>query len=328
MRRFRKPLLATLIVFTFFKAVSQEVLWHVGSLNVFDNREYFNPYTEGQTIFGSMIYGYAGFRINENNSIAGGINYLYEFGSRGELRKPDVILFYEGSHRNITMKFGAFPRFDEIRMPESLLNDTIFYYRPEKEGISIKYKNSRIEHDVWIDWTGRRSMSRRESFSLGFTGIYNSNVLIYRHHFIMNHLAHSSGDSEGEHIRDNGAYMMTAGLNLSGLTGLDTMTVTSGVLGSYDRIRSEYPLLWPVGWISVADLGYRGAGLRLIYYKGDSQNIITGDAFYKSGNYTRADFFYERQRSGISGKAQFSMHFIPGTVDLSMSLVIHARIGN
>jgi len=328
MHLLKKTGLFLFFTFAIIKAFPQEFIWQVGNMNIFDNREYFNPYTADQTIFGSMIYGHAGFRINENNSFSGGLSYLYEFGSRGELRQPDIILFYEGSYRNISMKFGAFPRFDEIRKPESLINDTVFYYRPEIEGISFNYKGVKLAHDVWIDWTGRQSLNRKESFSLGFSGAYNNGIFIYRHHFIMTHVAHSADRNAGEHIRDNGAYNVMAGIDLSGLTALDSLTVTTGILGSYDRIRSVYELLWPAGWISQADIKYRGAGLRFIFYKGDRQHITTGDGFYKAENYKRADFYYERGRSGISGKAQFSMHFIPGIVDLSMSLVVHARLGN
>ncbi|MBN2480312.1 MAG: hypothetical protein JXB19_01120 [Bacteroidales bacterium] len=332
-----------LIQMVALSAGAQDFIWTAGNFSFFDNREYFNPYVDDQTIFGSRIYGYAGFSLNENNKFAIGIDYLYEFGSKGELQKPDFILFYQGGLKNLSFKIGAFPRHGEISMPLALMSDTIRYYRSNIEGISVEYNSGGFCHNVWIDWTSRQSYIKREIFMLGFSGYLNKGLLLYQHHFVMSHVAHSKNHDPDEHIRDNGGYSAMAGLDLSHLTSLDTLVISSGIMGSYDRLRNVYDFTWPVGWVSEADVNYKGFGLRGLYYTGGrkynsseeefygyytggEQIIISGDRFYRSGSYGRADVYYNRQGRRINGTLQFSLHFIPGIVDLSMSFVIRAQL--
>ena len=206
--------------------LAQDFIWTAGNYSFFDNREYFNPYVDHQTIFGTRTYGYAGFAINENNRFVFGTDYMYEFGSKGELMNPDLIAFYQGSFRNIEFMIGVFPRYQEIPVPMALLSDTIIYYRPNIEGMVLEYSNSFFRHNIWIDWTSRQSYTKREIFMLGFSGNYNRGVFLYRHHFIMSHVAHSKNHDPDEHIRDNGGYNVMMGINLSRFTLLDTLTFT------------------------------------------------------------------------------------------------------
>jgi hypothetical protein len=117
-----------------------------------------------------------------------------------------------------------------------------------------------------------------------------------------------------------------AGLNLSDFTFLDSLTFTTGLLGSYDRIRGIYDFRFPFGWLSEMDVKYKGFGIHGTVYSGNSQVIISGDGFYKSSFYSRADVYYQAGSSAIQGKLQFSFHFIPDVMDLSMSLVIRAKL--
>ena len=309
-----------------YKARTQEFNWTVGYTGVFDNREYFNPYTDDQTIFGSRVFGYAGFSLNQNNRFAAGMSYFYEFGSKGEQLNPDIILFYKGKLNHFLLTMGAFPRYSEISLPFALLNDTISYYRPNIEGISLEYRNGSFRHNVWIDWTGRQSFDRKEAFMIGFSGIYTGKWFVYRHHVIMSHIAHTMNRNLDEHIRDNGGYTIESGFDLSSYAGLDSLTLTTGILGSWDRLRGVYEFSFPVGWISEAVINYKGLGIHGLYYTGERQVIVSGDGFYQAGHYGRVDLYYEGNRQGLSGKVRFSMHFIQDIVDLSMSLVIRAQL--
>ncbi len=306
--------------------VAQDFIWTAGNYSFFDNREYFNPYVDDQTITGSRIFGYAGFSLNENNRFAFGIDYLYEFGSKGELKEPDFIMFYKGNLKNVSLTIGAFPRYYELPIPYALFSDTIRYYRPNIEGISLEYHAKGFRHNVWIDWTSRQSYTKREIFMLGFSGYWSKGIFMYQHHFIMSHVAHSKNHDPDEHIRDNGGYTAMTGLNLSQKTRLDTLVLTSGLLGSYDRLRNVYDFSWPVGWITEAEICFNGFGVHGLYYTGDEQVIVSGDGFYQAGSYGRTDIYYQRKTRQINGRLQFSLHFIPGIIDHSFSLVIRAQL--
>jgi hypothetical protein len=318
-----------IILFAFaLKATTQSQVFRykVGYFGFLDNREYFNPYVNDQTIFGSRVYGEVGMSLNDNNRIMAGIDYLYEFGSKGELLAPDITLYYNGRHKNLDFYLGAFPRLNYIDMPLALMIDTFQYYRPNVEGILLDYKTSFFRHNIWIDWTGRQSFDKREAFMAGFSGWAKKGIFTYQHHVVMSHLASSTNQNADEHLRDNGGYSAMIGLDLSSVTSMDTLAFSAGFLGSWDRLRGVYDLVFPFGWLGEMEAGYRGFGVHGTIYSGDSQAIVSGDGFYKSTFYSRADVYYQVARSGIEGRVQFSFHVVPEAVDLSMSLMIRAQL--
>ncbi len=255
-----------------------------------------------------------------------GLDYLYEFGSKGEWLAPDIMAYYSGRYKNLNLIIGAFPRVNKIIMPLALMTDTFRYYRPNTEGILIDYRTPNFRHNVWIDWTGRQSDRKRESFLLGMSGFAGKGILIYQHHFIMTHLAHSLNHDSVERIRDNAGFTVMPGLDLSSVTGLDSLTISAGFLGSYDRIRSVYDFRIPFGFMAEMEVVHKGFGLHGTVYSGESQVITSGDGFYKSDFYSRADVYYQLTTPNIEGRVQFSFHFIPGITDLSMSLVVRAQL--
>jgi len=319
------------VTFLFFLVLcgyahAQQFIYKIGFFGFFDNREYFNEFVNDQTIFGSRIYGEAGYAFNKWNRIMAGIDYLYEFGSKGEWIAPDLIAYYNGQYKNLSLTIGAFPRVNKIAMPMALMTDTFQYYRSNVEGILIDYKTPNFRHNIWIDWTGRQSDEKREAFMLGFSGFAKKGILIWQHHFIMTHLAHSLNHDSDEHIRDNGGFSVMPGLNLGPFTGLDSLTVSAGLLGSYDRIRGVYDFSFPLGFLAEMEAAFKGFGLHGTLYSGESQIITSGDGFYQSTFYSRADIYYRLKIPNIEGRVQFSFHFIPGIVDVSMALVIRAQL--
>jgi hypothetical protein len=307
---------------------SEAQVWRykIGYFGFLDNREYFNPYVNDQTIFGSRVYGEAGVSFDENKMIMGGIDYLYEFGSKGELLAPDITLYYNSKHKNLDFYLGAFPRHNLIQMPMALMIDTFQYYRPNVDGILMNYATKNFRHNIWIDWTGRQSTNTRERFMLGFSGWAKMGIFTYQHHFVMSHVAHTSNPVPDQHLRDNGGFSVLPGMDLSSLAGLDSLTFSAGFLGSYDRLRGVYDMVTSFGFLGEIEAIYKGFGLHGTIYSGDSQDIISGDGFYRSTFYSRADAFYQVSRSGIQGRLQFSFHFIPDIMDLSMSLLVRAQL--
>jgi hypothetical protein len=305
---------------------AQAIRYKIGYFGFMDNREYFNPYVNDQTIFGSRINAELGFAFDENKKVMAGIDYLYEFGSKGELIPPDITLYYNSKTRYLDFYLGAFPRLNLLNMPMALMIDTFQYYRPNIEGILLNYSGENFGHNIWIDWQGRQSYDTRERFMLGFSGHAKMGLFTYQHHAIMSHVAHTLDAPSDQHLEDNGGYAVLVGIDFSPVTGFDTLAFSTGYLGSYDRLRGVYDMQFASGWLTEAEIIYKGVGLRGTLYKGDSQKIISGDGFYKSTSYTRADVFYQVSKSNIQGRLQFSFHFLPGNLDPSMSLTVRAQL--
>ncbi|MBN2213331.1 MAG: hypothetical protein JW723_03725 [Bacteroidales bacterium] len=297
--------------------------WRTGFYGFFDNREYFNLYTDDQTMFGSRIYAEAGFSLNDHNSFMGGFNYLYEFGSKGDLIAPDIVIYYHGEKGPLNFYLGAFPRKGLINQPPMLLTDTLFYYRPNSEGMFLEFRKSFGYHNIWIDWTGRKTNTRRETFLMGGTGRFGKGAVFYEHHFVMYHYAAPAITVPDDHLRDNAGLTAVCGLNLSRKVPVDSAFISSGIGFSLDRIRNVYDFRTRIGWYTELGAEHKGFGIHGTCYLGDSHTIIYGDRFYSSDSYQRIDLYYTKSPSSlISGKLQFSFHFVPGVVDYSQMLVI------
>ena len=305
----------------------QDFEWKTGFDGFFDNREYFNEFTEPQTMFGSRLYAETGFAVNSHNRFKAGLSYLYEFGSKGDLLAPDITMYYNGHSEHLNFFIGAFPRRKIINHPRILLEDTLLYYRPNVDGIFLEFRAHRCYHNIWVDWTSRQTDTKRETFLIGGEGMVKKGIFFYKHDFIMYHYAGPAVALPDDHIRDNGGVTVNAGINLSSKLNLDSILFTSGVAVSYDRIRNVYDFNFPVGWLSTIQIIHKGFGINGLYYLGDSQILLYGDGFYRSKKYGRVDLFYEINNQGrVNGILQFSFHFVPGEINSSQSFTINISL--
>ena len=309
------------------RSVAQTFDWKAGYYGFFDNREYFNRFTSDQTIFGSRIFAEAGFSINESNHFSVGLNALYEFGTKNHLKTPDIIFYYNATKEPFNFYLGSFPRWKLINQPLFLLTDTLNYYRPNVEGMFLSFRKKWGYHSLWLDWTSRQTNTTRETFLIGGTGHFDAGVFFYEHNFMMYHFAAPSIPIPEDHLRDNGGLTAVLGVNLSSRLPVDSLTFSSGIALSYDRLRNVYDFRFPVGWYSELYLGYKGFGIHGTFYIGDPQTVLYGDRFYGSKSYQRLDFYYSGIRSSfIEGKIRFSVHFVPGVIDYSQMLVIYVSL--
>ena len=141
-------------------------------------------------------------------------------------------------------------------------------------------------------------------------------------YFLMGHFAGPGIHDPDHSVRDNIGYNIDAGMDLSGKTILDSLSISVGILGSFDRIRAEGDA-WqtPVGFLGQASLMYKFAGIVALYYAGEGQTFLYGDPFYRFSNYGRLDLFILPFHTGpLHLKLDFGMHFANGQVDYSQQL--------
>ena len=305
---------------------AQSLGWKTGFFGFFDNREYFNEYTYDRTLFGSRLIAEADFALDERNSFATGLNYLYEFGNDDDWHKPDFTLYYN-YNGNINYYLGLFPRHQLINQPLVLLSDTIGYFRPNIEGMFIEYRRPFIYHNIWIDWTSKQGDEKKEIFMIGGSGRLDIGRFFYEHHFSFVHYALPSIVTPNDHIRDNGGIVSMVGTDLSHRYFFDTLCLSVGLVCSYDRLRHVYDTEISTGFYSELKLGYKNIGVNGTFYLGNGNILIYGDRFYRSDSYQRLDLYYKLGKSErIYGIVQFSAHFIPGTIDYSQLLLLRISL--
>jgi len=307
----------------------QELEWALGLDGFLDNREYYNSVQYPQTIFGSRAWLELGGSIDQVHRLRAGLNYMYEFGSSFNAIKPSPVLYYQLDYHQFEFYIGAFPRRNLLDYPLALLTDTLNYYRPNMEGMYLVYNYNWGYENVFIDWTSRQTDTDFEQFMFGFSGKLNYGIFFTTHHFLMGHFAQPLIPPPDFHIRDNGGFDLNVGVDFSELTFFDTLNMSGGVLVSLDRIRGVYEG-WetPAGFIGQANVSYKGVGLRGTYYRGQGHEFLYGDSFYKAKNYGRMDISWQPfNKSNISAKIVFCIHFIEHSIDYSQQVLVSINIG-
>jgi hypothetical protein len=327
--------IASLIAITLclFNTVKSQVL--EGNLNYFgfmDNREYIRSGRNSQTIFGNRLATEAGIKLDSFNRFRVGFNALYEFGSQKNTFADQIqaTIYYEHQKNNWNFFIGAFPRLNLLdNYPRALLKDTLNYYRPNIEGMLVKYETSKFKETVWLDWTSRQTNTAKETFLFGFSGKYQPGIFFLSHYAYMYHNAGAAIPIPGDFLQDNGAVMGEIGLDLGKKVKLDSLTFSGGVLMSIDRTRAvSSKFSTPVGFISNLYAAYKQFSIQNTFYAGQSHNILFGDQFYTAKNYDRIDLGYTPIRyKNLEGKFIFSYHFADGKTDNQQAFFLKYNIG-
>lgn len=117
-----------------------------------DNREYARSKRFSETIFGLRVTPSVGLLIDSAHRIRLGVNVMHEFGSPKFSNKADIVAYYQYLKKDWNFYMGAFPREGLISdFPRAILNDTLNYYRPNVEGMLVKYENENWKQVIFID---------------------------------------------------------------------------------------------------------------------------------------------------------------------------------
>ncbi|NOZ47088.1 MAG: hypothetical protein GXO79_09950 [Chlorobi bacterium] len=306
---------------------SQDFRYATGFNGFADNREYTYKYTMPQTIFGARIYADIGYKIDDYQWFGAGLNYLYEFGSYDSLRRPEPVLYYTYVKNPFKFYIGSFSRNKLLEYPKALLNDTLQYYRPNIEGMYLKFSGTWGYENVWIDWTSRQTFNKREVFLFGLSGVKNFNNLFVSHQFLMLHYAKSANKLANEYIRDNGAFASEIGYRFSENSYFDKLEVSTGFILGLDRKRSINKMNFPVGSYTQIKFNIKRVGLMQTLYFGEKQSIIYGDSFYQSTQYSRTDLILiPIKNEYIESEFILSFHYAGADLNYSQSFVLRMNI--
>jgi hypothetical protein len=310
-------LVALLSFFTSAVAMAQTTLdVNFNGLGFLDNREYKDFILRSRTYSGTRTALDFGLNIDTLNSFVVGANAIHEFGAKPYFLKVDPIAYYRFKNKNWLFHIGEFPREGLVDdYPRALLNDTLRYYRPNIEGMLVRFDNNKnFKETFWLDWVSRQTVTDREQFLFGMSGKYSpvaKGPFYISHYFLLLHDAGSASDANA--ITDNGGAQVKFGLDLSHHTFLDSLSFEAGGMMSIERTRGITGLHLPKGFIATAYLGWHWLALYDEFYSGQGSTIYYGDAFYEKKFYNRADFIFTPfVAKGLKGQFIFSVHRTPG----------------
>ncbi|HWV74324.1 MAG TPA: hypothetical protein VN040_21545 [Pseudosphingobacterium sp.] len=311
-----------------FFAEAQEMFeWNVNTFGFADNREYVKAGLYSQTIFGIRVAPEVGLRIDSVHRVRFGVNFLQEFGDKPFGAKANPTVYYNYEDKGFSFYLGAFPRVNLLSSyPRAVLNDTLMYYRPNVEGLFLKYQKANFHEQIWVDWTSRQTHEKREQFIVGLSGKVQTGLFYFTHYLTMLHTASSLDETFP--VRDNAVGLFQVGVDLSDKTALDSLTIGAGVLASFDRLRGVYDSRTPKGAIVDIHAAYKSVFVNNTFYKGQAHDISFGDRFYTKDTYNRLDMGWRPFKSqNLEGYFMVSLHFTPGEISNQQMLMLRYNLG-
>lgn len=309
-----KRLLAhiTLLFLLSSAGIAQAPRFYIGFDGIMDNREYYTPNVDHQTIFGARINPGVSFGFDSLHSVKLGINYMYEFGGEFLGVMPQLDLYYQFKSEQVDFLFGSFPRKDILDYPLMLLTDTLNYYRPNMEGASVSYAWAWGSVHGWVDWTGRITTETREGILAGIDATFRAGFFYFTALTTRYHLARSAEYDPSNILRDDGSILGAFGVDLSHKWVLDKLDINTGWVSTYVWKRDTDPV-WTNGWLSQLDARYRIFGIKGTCYLGGAPHLLYGDPLYRAGNYGRIDLFIDPFKNPrISSKIAWNIHMVEG----------------
>ncbi|MBN2807283.1 MAG: hypothetical protein JXR22_11555, partial [Prolixibacteraceae bacterium] len=283
-----------------------------------DNREYFSPYHQAETILGSRLSMTAGFTSDSVHRVHAGFSNFYEYGSRLLEQAVLPILYYDFATPGFRLTMGAFPRTESFAIPSAFISERYTYFEPNIDGLAMQYQKGDGKLGLMLDWVSRQDSSRREQFWTGLHGQQKLGVFSFDAFAFLFHNAHRMNRLPDDFIEDNMGSLVLAGIDLSEKTFLDVLTLQSGVLSSFFRNRgdgSEFEVKHSS--YTVANAAYRWLGAEIIMKIGNQHHLAFGDDFYNNvENYSRLRLysqFFDTRR--VKGTFAWTFHLANGDLD-------------
>jgi hypothetical protein len=304
-------------------ALSQEKNWQIDLFNFFDNTEFGrSAFKIPQTMAGIVVapeFGVVWDSIYKANI---GVSLLHEYGSPNAIDKFYPTAYYELSNGPVRFIMGAFPRSTAIvKYPRLFFQDSILYYRPNINGIFWEYLQNQSYFNLWLDWTGRQSKTMNEEFFMGFSGRYQPDIFYLQHFGYMFHFAGKMDPVVDEPLHDNGLFLTSLGVDLSGRACFRKLEANAGWVIGLERSRAEN-----TGWLTSNGLlvetriEYKWFGLFNTFYKGGGlmhfynklgNNLYWGDPAYRAKTYDRSDFYISfLQSHTVNIELTYSLNFM------------------
>lgn len=344
----RRLLLTLCLIAVAGISYAQKLAWNVNFDAFFDNREYPYAHARSQTLIGARLAPEIGIAIGPDSlssRIMAGASWIQPMDGRN----PQVVptLYYRFLSKHFNMSFGLFPRTHLFENAPAVFQfDSLTYYRPNLAGVLLQYHDRKGFAELLLDWRQIQTTRIREAFMVMFNGRWDvCSEFFFGGRVMMNHLARSRNADNTETVTDDLAISPYVGLNLTRITGLDTLTLKVGYHQALERERAFGGFKYPGGILIDLMAEWRFLGLKNTFYYGENlmpfyrihdtetggvrpglgTQLNMGDPFFQSRLYDRLDIYgYIFRTCYVNCMASINFHFTPGKVNLQQQLIVRA----
>ncbi|KAA6318825.1 hypothetical protein EZS27_031211 [termite gut metagenome] len=321
-------------LFTFFivigvfipKIYSQKFVWSANFDTRFDNREYNSDINKSQTLFGAKLTPEIGISREQNHSkLLIGISMIEEFGAKTFEKKPEMLLYYHYNSSPYSVYTGRFSRKAIIgKYANAFFNDSVRFFDANLDGVLLQYRKENGYVELAFDWDSRQSETRREKFMIFSSALRKKQMIYGGYNFSMYHYAmvadgngvvdniwdnfsmyHYAMVADGNGVVDNIWVMPFIGIDLSGKTVFDKLSLEAGWLQAFQNDRSNVGKYVKPGGVHIdAQIEKYTFGISNTLFHGDSMmpyyerygsGLYRGDAFYNTGEgiYNRLELYWK-----------------------------------
>lgn len=217
------------------KSMAQEVVWGASFDFFFDNREYKSEINWPQTLFGARIAPELGIRWAERHSLMMGIDLLANFGAKPFQTDNEIFGYYQYNAPKFKAFAGVVPRRKVIGdYPSAFFSDSVKYYDPNLTGLLLQYVGEKGYVEFGCDWNSMITNEKREKFLLFSAGRIRHGLFYAGYHLSMYHHA---GTYLDDGVVDNVLLHPHVGIDLSGKTGMQELSLQAGWLQAFQNDR-------------------------------------------------------------------------------------------
>lgn len=320
---------------------SFEPTWNIDFGATFDNREGNETHTKAETYFLVSLAPEVGMKFTTTDRIAAGAVWVQPLENSIKYGKIYPTIYYRHEGEKWKFSMGMFPM-SQLKepLPGFLWSDSLSYYQKNLRGALVQYQTDKGFFDAYIDWRGMQHKDQREAFNVVFHGEYHKTdrIFLAGGYAMMNHLAKTSHNNEGQFVVDNFLMNPYIGLDLSKKTSIESLVFKAGMLMTIERDRKAGGWSVPAGfWCELLGewkfLGLRNSlytGGRLFPLYGEFSTLLyQGEPFYSSTFYDRVDLYGKIYRNKyIELEAQLNFNFTASSFIFYQRLLLNINIGN
>lgn len=236
-------LLAAVTLYMAPRAAAQEVVWGAYFDFFFDNREYKSRLNWPQTLFGARIAPELGVSWDGRHSLMMGYSMLANFGAKPFQTDNELFGYYQYNSPKFKAWAGVIPRYKMIgEYPSAFFSDSVKYYDPNITGLLLQYSGGKGFVEFGCDWNSMITREKREKFMLFSAGRVNHGLFYAGYHLTMYHHAgryedEDTPEEDKDGVVDNVLVHPHVGLDLSGITGMEALSVQAGWLQAFQNDR-------------------------------------------------------------------------------------------
>jgi hypothetical protein len=261
--------------------------------------------------------------MQNHSNLLIGASMIEEFGAKTFEKEPEMLLYYHYNLSPYSVYTGRFSRKAIIgKYANAFFNDSVRFFDANLDGILLQYQNENGYVELAFDWDSRQSETRREKFMIFSSALRKKQIIYGGYNFSMYHYAMVS---DGNGVVDNIWVMPFIGIDLSGKTIFDKLSLEVGWLQAFQNDRNNVGKYVKPGGVhidaqiekykfGISNTLFHGDGM-MPYYERYGSGLYRGDAFYNTGEgkiYNRLELYWKPLQGTDMNLKVSSIHHYDG----------------